>query len=593
METNGGLIQISGGPMGKGTWIMKKIKISLLFKIMLLCVGLVLISSLTIRYFAFNTAKASIEDTLGKMSLTIAGSVAATVDGDKLQELTSPEDMKTDYYIQLRDQFIKIKNETGLKYLYTLAKKDDGTYYYVVDGTDPNSEDASLLGDVEDEITDLVISTFNGNKDYELSESDEWGTLISSFIPIKNSKGDIVAVLGADFDAQYMMDSLHQANIKMYFAMGIIIAFSILVTIGFSLLMIRSLSRLNSKVKLISTGDLTVDINMNRSDEVGSLAKSFQTMISNMSMMIRNINTNSDSVIRDVDSLNSCVDISNNATEEITKIVGEIASASIKQVENVDLVEESMGRVLSAIETITDNINTVQDDSDYCMKDMQEASDKIGNSVKQINLVNDTVEITAQMMNKLEDKFNEVLAFSSGVAEIASRTNLLALNASIEAASAGAQGKGFAVVAVEIKNLAKQSSESSKKINDLIADVQIEINNSSKAIGKGVLQARSGVDVMSQVEGTLGKITDSNQKINHRIRDIAEAIHNIEADSKLVLVKTSLLANISRELSSGTQQTVAETEEQYAVMEGIRNDLINVKQRMLELGSTVNQFKIN
>ncbi|HWT76883.1 MAG TPA: methyl-accepting chemotaxis protein [Mobilitalea sp.] len=572
---------------------MKKLRISLLFKIMLLCVGLVLLSSLSIRYFAYQTAKDTTEGTLGSMALNITRSVAGTIDGDKLQELKKPEDMKTDYYIELRKELNNIRQETGLKYLYTMARTEDGKYYYVVDGEDLNSKDASLLGDVDEEISDVMANTFQGVEDYEFGKSNEWGALVSGYIPIKNSKGEIIAMLGADFDAQFMVDSLAQANKKMFLTMGIILALSVLVTVGFSYWMIRSLKHLNSKVKLIQTGDLTVDINLDRNDEVGSLARSFQKMVDHMLLLIINIRRHSEDALRDVDSVNNSVDVSNNATEEITKIVSEIASGAMKQVENVDMVEQSMERVFNAIETITDNINSVNQDSDLSMKDMQEASEKINNSVEQINLVNDTVEKTAVMMKKLEDKFQEVLSFSSSVESIASKTNLLALNASIEAASAGEHGKGFAVVAGEIKNLAKQSSDASKRINELIAEVQTEINNSSDAIGNGVTQARNGVDVMSQVEVQLVKLSSSNVKINTSIKDIAAAILRIEEDSKNVLDNTVTLAEIARGLSAGTQQTVAETEEQYAIMEGIRNDLCNVKRLMEELGSTVNQFKIS
>lgn len=572
---------------------MKKIRISLLFQIMLLCVGLVLISSLSIRFFAYKTAKDSIEGSIGNMALNITKSVAGTIDGDKYQELTKPEDMETDYYIELRKEFNKIREETGLTYLYTLSRTDDGVYYYVVDGTDINSANASMLGDVEEEITDLMINSFNGNEGYEFDVSDEYGKLISGYIPIKNSKGEVIGILGADFDAQYMADSLSQANKNMFTTMCIILVICILITVAFSYLMINSLKQLKSKVNTIQTGDLTVEINLNRNDEVGSLAKSFRKMVDHMSHMIRNIRKHSEDALRDVESLNSSVDVSNHATEEITKIVSDIAAGAMKQVEHADMVEQSMERVFSAIETITDNINSVNEDSDLGMKDMQEASVRINNSVEQINLVNDTVEMTATMMKKLEDKFQEMLSFSSSVTSIASRTNLLALNASIEAASAGEHGKGFAVVAGEIKNLAKQSSDASKRINELIAEVQTEINNSSDAIGNGVVQARNGVNVMSQVELQLGKLSNSNIKINNRIKDIAGAILRIEEDSKNVLDKSAVLAEIARELSAGTQQTVAETEEQYAIMEGVRNDLLNLKSRMEELGNTVNQFKIN
>lgn len=572
---------------------MKRIKISLMFKIVMLCVVLVLTSSLAFRYFAYQTAKDAMEETIGKMAITITRSVAGVVDGDKHQELTKPEDMESDYYKEVRDEFIKIRKETGLKYLYTLSRDENGKYYYVIDGSDYGGEGENLLGDVETDISDLMIACLDGSEDYEFYDSEEWGTLISGYVPIRNSKNEVVAMLGADFDASVMVNMLGQANRDMGVIMIIILVIGILASAGFSYWIVLSIKKLNSKVKLIQEGDLTVSVDINRSDEVGGLAKSFQKMIDNMSFMIHNILNHSDEVLRDVDSLNSSVDISNKATEEITKIVTEIANGAVQQVDNVSQVEESMERVFSQIEVITKKVNSVNKASDLSIKEMQEASDKLTSSVAQINLVNDTVETTAGMMQKLQEKFNEVLAFSTSVSAIAAKTNLLALNASIEAASAGEHGRGFAVVAGEIKNLAKQSSEASKRINELITTVQEEISNSSAAIENGVVQARNGVSVMTEVEVNIDKVAQSNAKINRRIKEVEEAILHIEEDSKHVLEKTTILADISKELSSGTQQTAAETEEQYAIMEGIRNDLYNLKRRMEELGSTVNRFKIS
>jgi len=572
---------------------MKKYKISLTLKIMLLCVGLVLISSLLIRFFAFQTARTTIEETVGEMALNITRSVNKSIDGDKFEELKASEDMGKDYYIQLRNELDVIKNNTGLKYLYTMRRTEDGVYYYAVDGSVIGSEGESLLGDVEEDMSDLMIASFDGQEDYEFYDSEEWGQLISGYVPIKNSAGDIIGMLGADFDAKYMVGKLNDANSKMYLAMSIILIISILIAVGFSYLIIRSIKQLQSKVQQIQHGDLTVNIDTSRGDEVGSLARSFQKMIENMSLMIHGIRDHSEIVGREVDDLNSSIDMSNRATEEITKIVTEIAHGAVKQVESVAVVENSMERVFSEIEKIIGNIDLVNSDSDLAVKDMQEASERLSSSVKQINLVNDTVETTATVMNKLEEKFREVLSFSAIVASIATRTNLLALNASIEAASAGEHGKGFAVVAGEIKNLAKQSSEASKRINELIGAVQSEINNSSEAIKSGVIQARSGVDVMSQVEHYLERLSKSNKKIDIRIKEIAKAIIHIEEDSKNVLDKTTLLSEISKELSSSTQQTAAETEEQYAIMEGIKNDLMGVKDQMEQLGGMVNKFKIN
>jgi methyl-accepting chemotaxis protein len=561
--------------------------------IMLFCTGLILISSLTIRYFAFQSARTAIEDTTGHTALTITKAFINKIDADKFSELKVLEDMEKDYYTQLRTQLNEFKESTGLKYLYTMSVNAEGEYCYVVDGAAIDDEETSLLGDKEENVTDRMIACFQGEEGYELSEDELWGTLISGYIPIKNGSGKVVGILGADFDASYMAIKLKESNTNMYRVMFVIVLISILVAVLFSYLIIKSLKQLQLKIQLMQQGDLTINVSNNRGDEVGDLSRSFQAMLESMSTMIHNIRNHSEIAIRDVDSLNYNIDITNKSTEEITKIVNEIAVGALTQVESIDEMKTAINQVFNEVETIKGNIDSVNIDSDLSMKVMREASEKLLGSVKQIHLVNDTVDTTASMMKKLEDKFQEVLSFSTNIESISARTNLLALNASIEAASAGVHGKGFAVVAGEIKKLAKQSSVASNRINELIVAVQSEINNSSVAIESGVVQARESVDVMSQVQLYLDKLSNANQKMDIRIKDIANGIINIEAESRDVLDKASQLTEISRELSDGTQQTAAETQEQYAMMEEIKNNLVIVKERMEQLGSTVNKFKIN
>lgn len=570
----------------------KKLKISLMFKIMLLCVGLIVVSTNAIRYFAYNTAKSTMEATLGQMALNITRSVNATIDTDLYAELKTAEDMEKPYYQELRQEFVKIKSTNGLKYLYTMNLSEDGSVYYCIDGSPQGDKNESLLGDKDADISELMYAAFDGSEGYEFYDSDEWGTLISGYVPIVDASGKVLGMLGADFDAEFMVRELAKTNRNMMYMNVIIALLSMGIALIVSYYIVRSIKQLRSKVHMVKKGDLTIEVASSRSDEVGSLSRAFQEMISNMSLMIKGIRDNAEVVGNDITSLNESIDVSNKATEEITKIVSEIALGAARQVDNVSEVDSSLENVFTEIETIIGNIDEVNKNSDQCMIDMKEASEKLAGSVTQINLVNDTVDTTAELMKRLEEKFGEVLSFSTSIEAIATKTNLLALNASIEAASAGEHGKGFAVVAEEIKNLARQSSIASKRINELITAVQEEITQSSEAIDSGVLQAREGVQVMSDVESYLEKLSYSNRKIDVRIKEIDGAIHSIEEDCRMVLEKTKLLADISKELSEGTQQTAAETEEQYAIMEGLKNDLAAVKDRMNQLGNTVNKFTI-
>ncbi len=571
---------------------MKRMKWSLMYQIMILCVALLIVAMMIMNIFTYRSTQRTIEDTMGQMAINITHSVVNTIDTDQYVKLQTPEDMKSDYYNQLREELNAFREKTGLKYLYTMNRGEDGKYYYCVDGQAADVPDISKLGDEETAISDKMISALDGREEYEIYSSEEWGTLVSGYVPIKNSAGEVIGMLAADFDGTIVANKLHEINVNMFVQMIIVISIGIVCSIVASYFMIRDITKLQTKVKLAEQGDLTLDVSSRRRDEIGTLSNAFQLMIENMSKMILGIRDNSLAIGRDIDALNENIDVTNRATEEITKIVGEIAAGASRQVENAGEAEHSMERVFGQITSITENIDLVNQDCDQASKEMLEASDKLIGSTDQISLVNETVEYTAAIMKQLAAKFDEVLTFTKNIEEIASRTNLLALNASIEAASAGEHGKGFAVVAAEIKNLSKQSGLASNQINELIMAVSEEISNSTKAIEDGVTQAREGVNDMTQAKENLSKLNISNKKIDSRIKAIADAIRTIEADSRDVLDRTKQLSDIAKELSEGTQQTAAETEEQYAIVEGIKNDLGSVRDRVTLLESSVNQFRI-
>ena len=569
-----------------------KVRISLMFKIMLMCVLIVLISAVSIRFMAYRTAENTLNSTLGQMALNITDSVVKTIDTASLAELVEKKDSNLPYYSQMKEELNNIRETLGLRFLYTMAMNADGSCYYIVDGMPLGSEEESQLGDVEEDISDSMKKALNGEQGYEFSESDVWGTLVSGYIPIKDSSGKVIGIIGADYDAEFMVDKLAVANRQMVLLTVVIVVLGSVLAMFFSRMIVKSIKQLQDKVELIKTGDLTIEVKMPQRDEVGSLSEAFQEMVDHMSEMIHGIRNNSDHIGQGIVSLNDSIGVSNKATEEITKIVDEIAQGAVRQTEGAQAAESAMKNVFSEIKTITGNIAVVNQDSDQAIQDLQEASEKLSGSTDQINLVNGTVVTTSAMMKQLEDKFQEVLSFSNSIEAIASKTNLLALNASIEAASAGEHGRGFAVVADEIKKLALQSGIASKRIHELILAVSQEIAKSSTSIEESVTQAKDSVNAMAEVDEYLQKLGDTNKKIDNRIKEIAAAIQNIEEDSRQVLDRTTSLSDIAKELSEGTQRTAAETQEQYAIMEEIKNDLIAVKEKAEQLKGTVNQFTI-
>lgn len=571
----------------------KKFKISLMHKISIFSLLLVLITAFTMQFFAFQTAQKAIKVTIGENALNITRSVVNTIDIEQFNALQTTDDMNSDYYIQLRNNLNTLREAMGLKYLYTMRKATNGDYIYVVDGTPIDDTESSLIGNVDNEISEDMKLSFEGIEGYELSHSDDWGDLISAFIPIRNASGETVGMLGADFSAKTMVEQLNHAQTNMLITAGVIALFGVILAIIFSVLIIRALKELQNKIKLARLGDLTIKIDHKSNDEVGNISEDFQDMITNMAKIINNIRVNTKNTFQYVSQLNTSIYDTTKATEEITEQVSEIANGANIQVDRVNDVSASMEKVFEEIQTINENVDLVVLDSNEAMEDTKEAKSKLKDSMNQINLVNNTVESTAEIMRQLDNRFQEILKFSESISSIASKTNLLSLNASIEAMSAGEAGKGFAVVAGEIKKLAIQSSEASKQINTLINSMQSEITNSGLAIQKGVVQVREGMNEITDVDKFLEKLYHSNQKVDDRVKLVAKAINHIENDSKSALATTMQLAVISKESNAKTQQSAAAAEEQLAIMEDIKNNINSVKDIVESLDLAVNKFKID
>jgi methyl-accepting chemotaxis protein len=179
---------------------MKKIKSSLKYRIMFLCVSLLVIAVLFMNSFNYRSSEKAIEDAIGQTAINITRSMVSTIDIDQYTKLKTPDDMNMDYYSQLREKLGTLREQTGLKFMYTMNRGEDGKYYYCVDGLPADDPGFSKLGDEETLISDKMIAAFDGKEGYEINKSEEWGMLVSGYVPIKSSSGEIMGILAADFD---------------------------------------------------------------------------------------------------------------------------------------------------------------------------------------------------------------------------------------------------------------------------------------------------------------------------------------------------------------------------------------------------------
>jgi len=417
---------------------------------------------------------------IGVEQAKMAADIAVTVvDGDLLMGM-KPGDENSTAYKKTLESLRTVQQTCGIEFLYTLYT-DGSTVYYGVDTDD--SEDQCAIGDEFESSYEELAGVFSGEEyvqDY--IDKTEYGDLISAYCPIYNSKGEVVAILGSDYNAANISVRIEKnvRNIVILAAISIVGAVVVLTFIIGRI--VKGLRNVNQKVfDLVNNeGDLTQKLDIRSGDEMELIAENINALLEYIRGIMKNIATNSTQLKESskvmADNLMSAeMNISDvSATMEEMSAAMEETNASLNQ------INEEVARVTEAVDAFADNANQGSADSNEIMQD---AVRIYQNAVEQQRSAKEQAQVMAATVNEKIERSKAVEEISELTAEIINitdQTNLLALNASIEAARAGEAGRGFAVVADEIGKLASNSAEAAGEIRRVSAEVISAVNELAK-----------------------------------------------------------------------------------------------------------------
>ena len=212
--------------------------------------------------------------------------------------------------------------------------------------------------------------------------------------------------------------------------------------------------------------------------------------------------------------------------------------------------------------------------------------------IAQMQLINESVEQIGKTISGLHVNTNKISDIVSIIMAIADQTNLLALNAAIEAARAGEHGKGFAVVADEVRRLAEQSSESATEIYKLISTIQSDSNASIVVMEKGKEDVKVGMDYTNEVGTIFKKILTSSEEVANQIREISAASQQISASSEEITASVTNIKKASEQSSEFSSNVSQSTQEQLTTMQEVKDASSSLGQTAEELQALVAKFKL-
>jgi len=571
------------------------LRMTLRMKFILVFSFIILMVTLLTGYLSFSRAKSSLEDEMGRTLMAIARTGVLMINGDLHASLKSPEDENNDAYSQIKGILQEIKEKNNATYVYTMARIDEEGVMFVVDAEE-DEESMSHLGDeYENGMEEEMERAFAGESSYTRAfYTDDWGTFKTGYAPILNSSGEVVAILGIDISAEQVLQEEREFLKQYCFAGGAGILIGIVCSILFAAYLTAPMRKMVNTLSEIADmkGDLTQEIRVKSADELGELAVQFNRMLANLRTLISSIRENTHKVAGTSSDLSDTASKARQATEGIIAAIEDTVRAveegSEKQRESVEKAAQVMDRfnqslqqvaagaaeqadhvsrasgyvneIANEMHQVAESGRTVADSSASTAEAAQAGKEVITGTVDGMEKIRSIVQEAAGNIHKLGSRSQQIGEIILVIDDIAEQTNLLALNAAIEAARAGEHGKGFAVVADEVRKLAERSSKSTKEIGELVMTITQGIETSVSAMSMAVSEVDTAFTRASEAGDMLRDILNLAERADEQVQQINESTVRIYEKSRDMVNAIDTMAAIveensavSSEMASGSQ----------------------------------------
>ena len=414
----------------------------------------------------------------------------------------------------------------------------------------------------------LVADVTSGKISYEQAEALSTGALEKEFEAtrdILDTVGENLAESAASLHAEGV--SLNKAARRNLLILTLLsVAIIVAVIVFLPPLLTRPIKRTTSALDKLARGegDLTRRLTVESNDEIGEMAKTFNKFLEGMQSLVTNVQTVSTQV--------------RGTTEQLEQGAQKSQETTAQFVAELEHVTHANREMEQAIGEVSQSSTRVAEEATNAEKHVREIAEQFRSAVTDIAALASSVSESAGVIRELEQETTGIASLLDVIKGIAEQTNLLALNAAIEAARAGEQGRGFAVVADEVRSLASKTQQATEDINSMIDKLQSGVNRAVNSMQGGEETAERSVETARASESNIGEVSGSLVRIKDQVLQVASAIEEQTSVINNINQNLAEARNMSQENQASTRQLV---------------DSVNVlEQNTSDMRKSVSNFKV-